>query len=90
MNISNLTAGREITVWIRNTGSNETITVQASTSTSGYGDVKLADGSTTDNGNQGTEITSFTLGDGTGSNGMAEVHVINIGGNFVGHVIGNI
>ena len=90
LNISNLTAGREITVWIRNTGSNETITVQASTSTSGYGDVKLADGSTTDNGNQGTEITSFTLGDGTGSNGMAEVHVINIGGNFVGHVIGNI
>ena len=90
LNISNLTAGREITVWIRNTGSNETITVQASTSTSGYGDVKLADGSTTDNGNQGTELTSFTLGDGTGSNGMAEVHVINIGGNFVGHVIGNL
>jgi hypothetical protein len=86
LNISNLTAGREITVWIRNTGTQENITVQASTSTSGYGDVKLAD----DDTNDGSELTTFTLGDGTGSNGIAEVHVINIGGNFIGHVIGNV
>jgi hypothetical protein len=86
LNISNLTAGREMTVWLRNTGNQNTITVQASTTTSSYGDVKLADD---DTGN-GAEITSFTCGDGTGSNGMAEIHVMNIDGNFIGHVIGNV
>ena len=86
LNISNLTAGREMTVWLRNTGNQNTITVQASTTTSGYGDVELADD---DTGN-GSAITSFTCGDGTGSNGIAEIHVMNIGGNFIGHVIGNV
>ena len=86
LNISNLTAGREMTVWLRNTGNQNTITVQASTTTSSYGDVKLAD----DDTSTGAEITSFTCGDGSGSNGMAEIHVMNIDGNFIGHVIGNV
>ena len=47
---------------------------------------RLAD----DDTGTGAEITSFTCGDGSGSNGMAEIHVINIGGNFIGHVIGNV
>ena len=75
-----------MTVWLRNTGNQNTITVQASTTTSSYGDVKLAD----DDTSTGAEITAFTCGDGSGSNGMAEIHVMNIDGNFIGHVIGNV
>lgn len=89
LSISNLTAGREVTVWLENSGSNETINVRASTTTSGYGDVKLVDGSSTVG--TGEHLTSFTSGDGVGpDNGMQEIKVMNIGGNFVGHVLGNI
>jgi hypothetical protein len=86
LSVSNLTAGREITVWMRNTGNEETITIQASTTTSSYQSVELADDDTTN----GAAISSFSCGDGTGSNGIAEIHVINIGGEFIGHVIGNV
>jgi hypothetical protein len=71
---------------MRNTGNEETITIQASTTTSSYQSVELADDDTTN----GAAISSFTCGDGTGSNGIAEIHVINIGGEFIGHVIGNV
>ena len=86
LSVSNLTAGREVTVWMRNTGAQNTITIQASTTTSSYQSVELADDDTTN----GAAISSFTCGDGTGTNGIAEIHVINIGGEFIGHVIGNV
>lgn len=87
LRISNLTDGREVIVWIREQGSvAQTITVNASTTTSGYSAVALANSLDTSS----DELNEFDLGGGGGlSDGLVQVRVVNISGNFVGSVVGN-
>ena len=87
LQISNLTSGREVIVFIRELGNvSQIITVNASTTTSGYSAVALANSLDA----QSDELNSFTLGGGGGlADGLVQVRVINIGGNFVGSVVGN-
>lgn len=78
MQISNLTSGREVKIYIRNTsGSNRTITVQASTTTTGFSNVNLSLTTITNT----SSVTSVTL---AATNGTAVIWVANIAGNLVG------
>ena len=75
LQISNLTPGREVKIYIRNTNiSNRTLTVQASTTTSGFSNVNLSN-----SGN--ASVSSFTL---AGFSGTAVIWVANIAGDIVG------
>jgi hypothetical protein len=70
--ISNLTNGKSVTLYIRNTNaSSRNIGFQASTTSSGFSTVELS-------GN----VSSFSLG----SSSTRMVYIVNIGGNFVGAV----
>jgi hypothetical protein len=74
--ISNLTNGRSVYLYFKNTNSSfsRIISIQASTTTSGYSPVELS--------RSGSGFgTSFTI---SATNGTATVWVANIGGNLVG------
>jgi hypothetical protein len=78
LNISNLTAGRRAVVYIRNTNaSSRAITVNASTTTTGFTAVNLALGA------GAASSTSVTL---AATSGTAVVYVWNANGNLVGMV----
>jgi len=88
LNISNLTDGREVIIFIREQGQTpQDITINASTTTSGYSGVFLAQSRGEDVESQGT--STFELDGTVLVNGIVQVTVVNIGGNFVGSVIGN-
>jgi len=74
--ISNLTNGRSVYLYLRNTDSlnNRTMSIQASTTTSGYTSVGLSRSGS-------ISVSSFSL---SASTGTAVVWVVNIGGNLVG------
>jgi hypothetical protein len=74
--ISNLTNGRMVYLYLRNTDSlnSRTISIQASTTTSGYSSVELSRSGS-------NSVSTFTL---SSSNGTATVWVANINGNLVG------
>lgn len=74
--ISNLTNGRSVYLYLRNTDSlnNRTMSIQASTTTSGYTSVELSRSGS-------ISVSSFSL---SASTGTAVVWVVNIGGNLVG------
>lgn len=79
LQISNLTDGRYVEVYVRNTNASaRAITVQASTTTSGYANVNLALGA------GAASNTSVTL---ALTSGTAIIRVFNAGGNLVGGVI---
>lgn len=74
--ISNLTNGKSVYLYLRNTDSlnNRTMSIQASTTTSGYTSVELSRSGS-------LSVSSFGL---SASTGTAVVWVVNIGGNLVG------
>ena len=80
--ISNLTTGNEIKMYIRNTdASARTITIQASETVSGYANVNLAPGSSTPGG---SSVSSVTL---NATNGTTLIWISNISGNIVGGIL---
>jgi hypothetical protein len=74
--ISNLTNGRSVYFYIRNTDTtfSRTISIQASTTNSGYSSVELSRSGS-------SSINSFTI---STTNGTATVWVANIDGNLIG------
>jgi hypothetical protein len=79
INISNLTAGRMIKLYLRNTNASpKTINITASTTTSGFAAVNMSKG---DAG--GTSVTSVTL---VATSGTSVVTVFNANGTFGGTV----
>jgi hypothetical protein len=79
INISNLTAGRAITLYLRNTNvATKTINITASTTTSGFTAVNMSKG---DAG--GTSVTSVTL---SATSGTAMVTLFNANGTFAGAI----
>jgi hypothetical protein len=74
--VSNLTNGRYVYLYIRNTDSinSRTITIQASTTTSGYSSINMSRSGS-------SSVSSFTASSG---NGTAVVWVANINGNLIG------
>jgi hypothetical protein len=78
LQVSNLTDGRWVKVYVRNTNSaTRAITWQASTTTSGFANVNMS------NGGGAVSVTSTTLAATTGT---AVVWIANIGGTIVGSV----
>ena len=73
--VSNLSVGRQVFLYIRNTSNlySRTIEITASTTTSGYSSINMSRSG-------GASVTSFSEGSG----GTATVWVANIGGNLVG------
>jgi hypothetical protein len=73
--VSNLSVGRQVFLYIRNISNlyGRTITITASTTTSGYSSINMSRSG-------GASVTSFSEGSG----GTATVWVANIGGNLVG------
>lgn len=79
INISNLTAGRAITLYLRNTNIGaKTINITASTSTSGFAAVNMSKG---DAG--GTSVTAVTL---SATSGTAMVTLFNANGTIAGAI----
>jgi hypothetical protein len=78
--VSNLTPGRWVQIYIRNTNaSSRTITVSASTTTTGFSNVNLAVSTTAGS----TSAVSFSL---AATSGTAVIWVANIDGDIVGSV----
>jgi hypothetical protein len=78
INISNLTNGRSIIIYVRNTsGVSRTFTIQASTTTSLYASVLCSRGAGQ------TSTSSVTL---VAISGAATIWVANVGGTFVGSI----
>jgi hypothetical protein len=78
--VSNLTSGRWVQIYIRNTNASaRTITVQASTTTTGFANVNLAVSTTAGS----ASAVSFSL---AATSGTAVIWVANINGNIVGSV----
>lgn len=78
LQVSNLTAGRWVKIYVRNTnGTARAITWQASTTTSGYASVNMSRGAGQ------TSVTSTTL---AATSGTATVWIANVEGTFVGCV----
>jgi hypothetical protein len=79
LQVSNLTDGRYVEIYVRNTnGTARAITVQASTTTASYANVNLALGA------GAASATAVTL---AVTSGTAIIKVFNAGGNLVGGVI---
>lgn len=79
ISISNLTAGRMVQIYLRNTNAaQKIINIQASTTTSGFAAVNMSKG---DAG--GTSVTAVTL---VASSGTAMVTVFNANGTFAGSI----
>lgn len=79
LQVSNLTDGRYVEIYVRNTnGTARAITVQASTTTASYANVNLALGA------GAASATAVTL---ALTSGTAIIKVFNAGGNLVGGVI---
>jgi hypothetical protein len=78
INVSNLTSGRMITMYLRNTGVGAfVVTIAASTTASGFANVNLAPGA------GATSVTSVSLAATTGT---AVVRVFNAGGSIGGSI----
>lgn len=78
ISVSNLTAGRAVWIYLRNTnGSTKTITIQASATTTGFTGINFAVGST----RGAASATTVTL---AATSGTAMVMVMNANGSFVG------
>jgi hypothetical protein len=73
--VSNLSVGRQVFLYIRNISNlySRTIAITASTTTSGYSSINMSRSG-------GASVTSFSEGSG----GTATVWIANIGGNLVG------
>jgi len=80
--ISNLESGHEIKMYLRNTNASaRTITIQASTTNSGYANVNLAPGA----GTMGAaSVSTVTL---AATSGTTMIYVANIGGDIVGGIL---
>lgn len=83
LEVSNLTSGYEIRMYLRNISATTSpiITIKASETTTGHSVVELAPGAGTMGG---ASVNSVTLGT---TNGTAMIWVANVGGNIVGGVV---
>ena len=78
INVSNLTSGRSITLFLRNSNAaTKVVNIAASTTTSGFGAVLMSRGAGQ------TAATSVTL---AATSGVATITVFNIGGTFGGSI----
>jgi hypothetical protein len=84
LTISNLTDGKSIKIYIRNTNaSSRQITIQASTTTSGHTNVLCSRGIDTASVTAPTAISIISL---AANSGAATIWVANVGGTFVGSI----
>jgi hypothetical protein len=84
LNLSNLTSGKSIKIYIRNTNaSSRQITIRASTTNSGWGNVLCSRGADTGTVNIPTAISTISL---AATSGAATIWVANVGGTFVGSI----
>ncbi len=78
LQIANLSDGQSVIAYVRNTNaSSRNITIQASTTTSGYSSVQCS---------TGYNSTTSTLAPLPAGNGAATIWVANVGGQFVGSI----
>jgi hypothetical protein len=78
INVSNLTSGRSITLFLRNSNAaTKVVNIAASTTTTGFGAVLMSRGAGQ------TAATSVTL---AATSGVATITVFNIGGTFAGSI----
>jgi hypothetical protein len=80
LSISNLTSGRKVEVWIKNTHATteESLTIEASSSTSGFTTVPMCVGNSLQNATSGLNVSAGA---------WTRIEVRNIGTDFVGFIV---